>query len=249
MDVTDYFGDRSEAYARFRPDYPDAALRAALEGLPSPAEVVDLGCGTGISSRAFARAGAAVTGVEPNAAMRAAAEATGGGPRYVDGRAEASGLPAASCDLVSAAQAFHWFDFEEALAEAHRLLRPGGRLALLWNVRQPTTPFMQDYAAVVAAGKRQTLAEGHKRVSDLRSASPAESRYFRDARQLTFDNTDPLTWEEVEGRLSSASYFPAEGPLRVESLAQLRASFERNARGGRVDYVQRTEVTLAERAG
>ncbi|TGR73444.1 class I SAM-dependent methyltransferase, partial [Mesorhizobium sp. M1C.F.Ca.ET.189.01.1.1] len=115
-DSTERFSSRVADYVRYRPDYP-AALLDWLHGpmgVSHQARVADIGAGTGISSRAFLASGHPLVAVEPNAAMRAAAEQWLA-PQYpqfsaVDGRAEATGLADASIDLVSAAQAFHWFD-------------------------------------------------------------------------------------------------------------------------------------------
>src|SRR5205814_3482627 len=142
-----------EDYRRYRPDYPAAAIETALEGLGDPARllIADVGAGTGISSRLLAARGARVIAIEPNTEMRAAAEPH---PRITwrAGTGEATGLEAASVDLVMCAQAFHWFRADEALAEFHRVIRPGGRLALMWNNRdrrdEPTPGLIEAIHAV-----------------------------------------------------------------------------------------------------
>src|SRR5580704_17335722 len=141
VDPKERFSSRVDDYVRYRPGYP-AALYAwlAAEGrLDAGSVVVDVGSGTGILSRGLLESGGArVVGVEPNAAMRAAAERSlAGQPRFesVDASAEATGLPAASADLVIAAQAFHWFDPPRARVEFARILRPSGLVALVWNQR------------------------------------------------------------------------------------------------------------------
>src|SRR5262249_28914341 len=124
-------------------------------GLGPGSVLVDVGCGTGISSRLFAEKGVQVIGIEPNSQMRKAAEAATREtvsldvPVYRDGRAEASGLPDPSADAVSAAQAFHWFEPDTALREFHRILKPGGWTILVWNERDETDPFTAAYGAVI----------------------------------------------------------------------------------------------------
>src|SRR5690606_36647496 len=116
--------------------YPPALIDAILGGLDAPIRAADVGAGTGISARALAQRGVEVVAVEPNAAMRAAAAPH---PRVTwrEGTADDTGLPDGAVDLVLVAQAFHWFDPPGALREFHRILRPGGRLAIGLEPPQP----------------------------------------------------------------------------------------------------------------
>jgi ubiquinone/menaquinone biosynthesis C-methylase UbiE len=123
----------AEQYDDFRPAPPVALLDALLThaGLERPLLVVDLGCGTGLSTRAWASRAVEVVGVEPNPAMRGVAEARTGAPnvRYVEAYANATGLPGACADVVTCSQSFHWMEPEPTLAEAARVLRPAGVFA------------------------------------------------------------------------------------------------------------------------
>ncbi len=244
-DVTGYFSERADDYERFRPSYPEAAIRYLLAGLPEPTQVADIGCGTGISARLLAAAGAEVVGVEPNGPMRERALAAAGGPRYVEGTAEATGLADDSVDLVVCAQSFHWFDGEPALAEFRRILKPGGRLALMWNMRQDAVGFGKPYAAVVKRAKEHTRAGGRV-VRNARVGDPAASELFTNQRTCPFPNDHVLTWDEVRGRSASASYFPERGALRDELFAALREGFDAYAVNGKVTLAQVTEVTLCD---
>lgn len=250
--VTEYFGDRAAEYARFRPSYAPGAIALVLEGVPPGSVVVDVGAGTGIASRQLQAAGAQVIGVEPNAAMRAQAEAAGGGPRYLEGLAEASGLPSGVALRAVCAQCFHWFDPVRTLPELHRLLAPGGRLALLYNVRQETTPFMRAYAELGRQTQAAARAAG-RRAPDHRSGL-GPNRWFGAERSRAFPHDERLTWEEVAGRRATASHFPREGAEAAALLASLRAAFEQEATTDpdgvpRVLYAQLTRVTLADRLG
>jgi SAM-dependent methyltransferase len=127
------FGVVAEAYERARPGYPEDAVRW-LAG-DEPADVVDLGAGTGKLTRTLIALGHRVTAVEPLAEMRELLRAAAPRATALEGNAEAIPLPDTGADVVTCAQAFHWFDHEMALREIARVLRPGGRLALVWNRR------------------------------------------------------------------------------------------------------------------
>ena len=127
------FADVADAYERGRPEYPGEAVRW-LTG-EEPRDVVDLGAGTGKLTRALVALGHRVTAIEPLPEMLELLPATAPGAFAILGNAEVIPLPDASADVVTSAQAFHWFDHAVALPEIARVLRRGGRLALVWNVR------------------------------------------------------------------------------------------------------------------
>src|SRR6476659_6264925 len=149
--ATSRFSDRVENYVRYRPGYPAEVLPALAKdcGLTPKDTVADLASGTGIWTRTLLENGNVVYAVEPNQEMRQAGERLlAGFPNFisVDGKAEATTLPDAGVDFVTAAQAAHWFDRQRARREFVRILRPGGLLVLLWNEREvDTTPFLRDY--------------------------------------------------------------------------------------------------------
>ncbi len=137
---TERFTGRVESYRRFRPTYPAAVVdllrRECLLGFDS--QIADIAAGTGLLTEIFLAAGFAVTAVEPNAEMRTACAALQS--RYpkltlIDGTAEATGLPDHSVDLITVAQAMHWFDLKKTRAEFTRILKPGGWCAVIYNNR------------------------------------------------------------------------------------------------------------------
>lgn len=146
------YAKEAQTYARGRPDYP-AALSDWLTqtlGLSPGRQVADVGAGTGKFSALLAATGADVVGVEPVDAMRARIDALNlPTVRAVAGTAQSVPLPAAALDAVVCAQAFHWFAGREALDEFHRVLRPGGRLGLVWNVRDESVDWVAELTGII----------------------------------------------------------------------------------------------------
>jgi len=146
------FAASAEAYVRGRPSYPSALLPwlTGTLDLGAGRTCVDLGAGTGKFTRLLAQTGAEVIAVEPVAEMREQLAAGLPGVRALAGTAQALPLAEASVDAVLCAQAFHWFATAEALAELHRVLRPGGRLGLVWNVRDETVDWVAAMTAIMS---------------------------------------------------------------------------------------------------
>ncbi len=164
---TGRFAGLSDLYVRHRPGYPDAALDRIVQfaGLSGSSLLIDVGAGTGISSRLMAGRSVPVIGIEPNDEMRgkAAAELLPGDvprPEYRAGRSEATGLSDGCADAVLAAQAFHWFDAAAALREFHRILKPGGTVALMWNERDEADPFTAAFGDVIRTAPDTAAVEG-----------------------------------------------------------------------------------------
>jgi ubiquinone/menaquinone biosynthesis C-methylase UbiE len=129
------FTELAENYARYRPAYAPLVRDAVVGLLPIRAQAADIGAGTGIWSAMLAEAGLRVDAVEPNEAMRNAGRCGRPELNWVEGSAEATTLEGGRYDLVSMASSFHWPDFDLAVAEFHRLLKPGGYFLALWNTR------------------------------------------------------------------------------------------------------------------
>lgn len=242
------FSDRVADYVRSRPDYPAAAIDFIVKQtrLAPDATVVDVGSGTGLLSRPFLERGFEVIGVEPNGAMREAGArelADLPGFRSVGGRAESTGLAAATVDLVTAGQAFHWFDPEPTRHEFARILKPGGHAAIVWNLRRiGDAPFLEDYEGLLRryAREYETVMRRYARPADLDFLfGPGR---WREAR---FDHEQRLGREALVSRLLSASYTPPEGdPDRAPMLRDLDALFERHAKDGEVRLTYDTMVYL-----
>ncbi len=207
MSFVDRFTNLTDAYVAARPSYPLEAVDAVIAGIGDPAGLVvaDLGAGTGISSRLIAARGPRVLAIEPNAKMRAAAEPD---PRveWVDGTAEATSLPAASVDAVTAFQAWHWVDHPAGVTEARRILRPGGCLAAIYNERDEDDPFTAAYGDIVRRFALEATEEQRANaLAAFAEIDPPRTRRF------TFRNGHYLDREGVHQRATSSSYLPQTG--------------------------------------
>jgi SAM-dependent methyltransferase len=243
MSFTERFADRAGDYAAGRPSYPDAALDALFDGLGDPADVLvaDLGAGTGISSRLLARRGAHVIAIEPNEAMRSTAEPDPN-VEWRAGTAEHTGLEEADIDLVTAFQAFHWFDHRKALDEIVRILRPGGRAAVVYNERDESDPFTAAYGALV---RRFQTDETERRRADGLAAFAAFEGWVA-KRRIEVRNAQSLDAGGVLARARSTSYLPKEGPVADELHAAIRTLVAQHAENGRVTMALRTIVVAGD---
>ncbi|HTU71083.1 MAG TPA: class I SAM-dependent methyltransferase [Candidatus Baltobacteraceae bacterium] len=242
FDSTARFGERAGDYARFRPGYPREAIEAVLEGFVAPA-VADLGAGTGISSALLADSGAKVFAVEPNASMRSSIP-TRPDVIPIDGTAESTNLPDRSIDVVTAFQAYHWFDPQRVLAEAVRIGRERLRFGAVWNERDPADAFAREYEAVVRPYMTDDT-ESRRRKSAI--DDDLRARRWGRVRVLEFRHRQDLDWESLIGRTRSTSYLPREGPEYEAMAAQLRALYDRAGDYGGAHFVLVTSVHLGER--
>jgi ubiquinone/menaquinone biosynthesis C-methylase UbiE len=141
------FSAVADAYERARPEYPEEAA-LWLTGEP-PRDVVDLAAGTGKLTRVLVRLGHRVTAVEPLPEMLDLLRRAVPDAQALAGSAEAMPLPGESADAVVVAQAFHWFDQPAALREISRVLRPGGLLGLVWNVRDESVGWVAELSRLI----------------------------------------------------------------------------------------------------
>jgi SAM-dependent methyltransferase len=239
------FSNRVDNYAKYRPGYPPGIMdifKTECE-LTATSIVADVGSGTGILSELFLRNGNQVFGVEPNAAMREAAERfLKEFPHFVslDATAEATTLAASSVDLITAAQAFHWFDRENARAEFARILRPGGWVALIWNERRlDSTAFLRDYEQLLLRFGTDYEKVRHENVAGEIGQFFAPANF----QMKSLDNVQHFDLESLKGRTRSASYTPAPGdPNFAPLFAKLEELFNTHHRGGTVDFEYDTTV-------
>lgn len=251
LDSTRRFSSRVEDYVRYRPSYPEGIV-PLLErecGLKPEARVADIGSGTGLFAALFLRFGCEVFGVEPNADMRLAGQRLlAAEPRFhsIDGRAEATGLTAAGVDLVTAGQAFHWFDLPAARAEFHRILKPSGWVVLAWNERLVEGRFLEEYEALLHRYGPEYGRIDHRRMD----AGVMDDFFGPENWRLTgFPNEQRFDLAGLLGRLHSSSYAPPAGSeaySRInEDIARL---FEECQQDGLVAFRYETKVYYGQLA-
>jgi ubiquinone/menaquinone biosynthesis C-methylase UbiE len=216
------FARVADAYERARPGYPaDAVLWLAGE---TPRDVVDLGAGTGKLTRSLTALGHHVVAVEPLGEMLDRLRAAVPGVTAVVGTAESMPLPDASADVVTCAQAFHWFDHGPALAEIARVLRPAGRIALVWNVRDERVSWVADLSDAMVG--RTGVDRG--------AVEPIErSGLYGEVEHATFEHTQEVDREALRALVLSRSFcavLPDEE--RAPILGRVDALFDARAAGG-----------------
>jgi len=230
------FGRSAAAYERGRPGYPDGAVDRLVAALPGR-RVIDLAAGTGKLTRALAARGCDVVAVEPVAEMRAAIEPPA---RAVEGTAEAIGLPGASADAVTVAQAFHWFDGPRALAEIHRVLRPGGMLALIWNRRDMRSGLQAQLSALLRPHRGDVPA--HR--DEVWRAAIEDSPLFGPLHEEEFAGEQVVDAAGLADRIGSISFVAAMGE---DERAALLGEVRTLAGGGTVTLRYVVELQLTTR--
>ncbi|WP_067609238.1 class I SAM-dependent methyltransferase [Nocardiopsis listeri] len=252
-DRTQAFTGLTEDYRAHRPGYPPEVLDLlrghVLDGVTDPRLLIDVGSGTGISTRALRAAfgpGPRIVGAEPGHDMRATATDEGGGVEYVNARAEEIPFPDASVALVLTAQAVHWFDRPAFFAEAVRLLEPGGTLAVLSNDRDLRSAFVDEHERLLE--RYSPGYDRHYRSYDLVGELSATDGLTGTA-EHTFDWTRELTLDGYLGMAMSSSRTAAaareigQDRLRTE----LRAIADHHFPDGPVLVPYTTRLALARR--
>jgi SAM-dependent methyltransferase len=236
------FESNAAAYERARPSYPaEVVAHVVGHGAIGPGRrVIDLAAGTGKLTRLLVPTGAEVVAVEPVAGMRAQLAAALPGIDVLDGTAEALPLPDDSADAVTVAQAFHWFDGDGALAEIYRVLRPGGRLALVWNRRVEHSPLNAAIDELVEPYRQGTPT--HR--GEVWRAAFDRTTLFGPLEEHVFANEQVLDADRLAARICSISFIACLPELeRVRVLVRAREL----AADGPVTVPYRTEVLVCER--
>ncbi|MDQ6418584.1 class I SAM-dependent methyltransferase [Paenibacillus sp. LHD-117] len=246
MNNKERFTDRVDTYVKYRPSYPQKALDFLYGkvGFSDRSIIADIGAGTGIFSGLLLDRGSRVVALEPNEAMREAAiKQYASHPRYAScpGSAERTGLSEESVHHIVCAQSFHWFDRPAAREEFRRILKPDGRVALIWNSRRTAgTPFLEQFEQLLLRYGTDYEKVGHKNIT-----RQTLSEFFSDDGPAleVFASEQRLDEEGLKGRLLSSSYCPLPGHPNYEPMMErLSVIFKQCAVDGLVTMTYDTEL-------
>ncbi len=232
------FGAAAGAYEAGRPDYPLAAVEWMLEPARRDGHalrVADVGAGTGKLTRVVVEAGGEAVAIDPDPVMLASLRAAVHGiPTFV-GTAERMPLPDASVDAVVLGQAWHWVDPELGAAEAARVLRPGGVLGLIWNIRDESVPWVAALTQAMHGSHAEMMLAG----DGVRAGEP-----FGALESRTWTWTRTMTRGALLDMVASRSYIiTAEPADRERIFAEVEALFDANANSdGIAELPYRTEA-------
>jgi len=250
---TTRFSSRVKDYILYRPGYPSEIIDFLKNKyrLTPQSVIADIGSGTGKSAEMFLHNGNKVYAVEPNEDMRLAAENLFHGNVdfiSINAKSEETGLPEKSMDFIVAGQAFHWFDLIETKKEFQRILKPGGKVVLIWNEREPhQTGFMGEYDAFLYKYSTDYKDIDHRNINETKIATFFSPGIFDEEK---FDNQQVFDFEGLKGRYDSASYaIPASDFIYKEAIEALVGLFEKYEEDGKVVMKYVTKVFCGDFGG
>jgi ubiquinone/menaquinone biosynthesis C-methylase UbiE len=241
------FTGRTGNYSRSRPDYPDEIIDHLVKDrvIGTGSLIADIGSGTGKLSRLFLKHGFSVICVEPNPEMREQAKRDlmeFSNVTINDATAENTGLPDHSVDIVVAGQAFHWFDPMAAGKEFLRILKPGGKVALIWNDRvQNSGSFNEDYERICS-----TYSNGYHKSGSRSLDREVIGGFFGGKEKLyLMENSQKLDLNGVMERYFSASYAIGREDAQFNTLIkEIENAYSRHERNGYVTIEYETRLFL-----
>ena len=233
-DNTKRFSNRVDNYVKYRPSYPQEIIPFLEKtiGFNKDFIVADIGSGTGILSQLFLENNNTVFGVEPNEPMRNKAEEllqNYSSFKSINGTAEQTNVENESVDLITAAQAFHWFEIDKTKTEFKRILKPNGYCCLIWNERLENSDFLKAYEQLLKEYSTDYTQVDHKNIDDKKIEA-----FFSPNKVVkqSFNNKQDFDFEGLKGRLLSSSYSPDENHPKhkamMEALKNVFYSFNQN---------------------
>ena len=244
------FGREAQAYERSRPSYPPDAVAWLVDRLRirPGAVVADLAAGTGKLTRLLTPSRASVIAIEPISEMSHVLRHILPDLPIAAGTAEALPIRAASLDAVCAAQAFHWFDADPAFAELARVLRPGGRVGILWNARDRSVDWVDRVWAIMDEVERSAPWRDHE---NWRESALGDRAGFGPVRSAVFRHEHPMTPEGVVDRIRGVSHVAAlpapELTAVLDDIRQVLATHPQTRGRGELRIPYRTDCFWTER--
>lgn len=248
INSTERFSDRVENYVKYRPSYPKELFTYLSHelGLNKTSIVADIGSGTGILTQELLAISQAVYGIEPNKEMRLASIAfIGEKNNYfpIDSTSEHTKLTENSIDIITVAQAFHWFNTEQTLIEFRRILKNEGKMVLIWNNRINNTEFLKKYDDALIKYGTDYNEVNHQNLSDEKIMRCFSKKYHK----VSFPNFQEFNFDGVLGRLSSSSYAPKNGTKEYQIIKEtLQEAFTMHSIDGKVRFNYNTDVYHGE---
>lgn len=256
LNPTARFSNRVEDYAKYRPHYPSALLEMIRATLPISERTViaDIGAGTGIFTQCLLDLDTWIYGVEPNDAMRAYAEKDSifhktienteiEKVEFVKGTSKDTTLESNSVDLITVAQAFHWFEPNETKNEFLRILKENGYVMILWNDRKiADSGFSFEYEEILRTHCTEYSVVTHKNLDESYIRSFYEPYTCT---RFDYDNTQKVDFDSLFGRAKSSSYVPISDAAFMERIeTELRSLFDRYQNNNTVDFEYVTTVYI-----
>ncbi|HVO73483.1 MAG TPA: class I SAM-dependent methyltransferase [Ignavibacteriaceae bacterium] len=239
------FSSRVDNYVKYRPSYPSGIINFMQKELAidKTKSISDIGSGTGIFTELLLKNNYVVYAVEPNDEMRHAAEKMlGSYPNFksINGSAEKTGLDAGSIDLITAAQAFHWFQIDKAKKEFKRILRSNGWTILIWNTRaNDASPFMKTYEDFLLKESVDYAKVSHTNIDE----KELKNFFTFDYNKKEIPSKQVFDFEGLKGRVLSSSYMPDEKAAGfVKMMNSLTDLFDTHNENGFVEFIYKTEM-------
>ncbi len=246
FDSTKRFSDRVSDYVKYRPSYPHELIDFLESNsfLTKSSIIADVGSGTGLLTKLFLDNGNKVFGIEPNKEMREAGEEFLKDYENfvsINGTSEQTNLPDQSVDLITAGQAYHWFDKEKTAKEFKRILNYSNKenIVLIWNTRAKHIDFNDELEKII-----REYSKDYDNVSQTQDKNKQKNIFFNKSfSKKVFPNFQKLDFEGLLGRLLSASYMLKQSdekyPLLEKDLRELFIKYEDN---GLIKLIYDTEV-------
>ncbi len=250
-DTTSRFSDKVGDYTKYRPSYPTVLVDFICQrfSITPLSLVADIGSGTGIFTKLLLQNGLRVIAVEPNQAMRDESDrqlAQFENYQSLNGTAEQSQLGSASVDLITVAQAFHWFDLSLTMDEFARILKPEGGIALVWNRRDSTqSEFLREYERML-----QAMIPEYNKVKHTNLADQEILQFLGEGSKIyNYETKQRFDFKGLRGRLLSSSYCPKPHQDSFEPLMdRLQTLFDHYAVGDQVLVPYKTQLYVSQRS-